>query len=484
MTNYLHDPKAAMSLRKGDDEPRLVGDTRAGGSVLEFYLAAGSRRPPRIARGLGVELFDDSGRSWMDITSGAVVCNLGHAHPRVVEAMVRQAGRVAYAYPMFFESEDNVALSSLVCRLAGPGFERAFFVSGGSEANEAALKLARQFAVARGQGTRWKIISREPSYHGATLGAQGATGDAGSEALFGPMLHASPKVPAPLSYRVPEGKTVAEHAAACACALEARILSEGADTVLAFIMEPVGGVATGALVAPEAYYQEVRRICSRHGVLLIHDEVMSGAGRTGRFLASQHFADARPDIVTLAKGLAAGYTPFGAVLAGNEIVDTIARAGGFAHGHTYVANPFSCAVARAVLETVVDEGLVECAAELGEQLRQRLLELQSRVALIGDVRGLGLLQAIELVGNRTTRRSLPLAINAPARLSAHGFVHGLALYHRRANAGVYGDFLLIAPPLISTPAQIDEMVDRLELALHDLQRELQGQGHLAATSPG
>jgi adenosylmethionine-8-amino-7-oxononanoate aminotransferase len=484
VTNDLHDPKAAMSLRQGDSATRLVGDTPAGGSVLDFYLPAGTPRPPRISRGDGVELFDDTGRSWMDITSGAVVCNLGHAHPRVVEAMVRQARRVAYAYPMFFESDDNVALADLVCRLAGPGFERAFFVSGGSEANEAAFKLARQYAVARGQGTRWKIISREPSYHGATLGAQGATGDAAAEALFGPMMRVAPKVPAPLSYRVPAGTTVAEHAAACACALEARILAEGADTVLAFIMEPVGGVATGALVAPEAYYQQVRRICSRHGVLLIHDEVMSGAGRTGRFLASRHFTDASPDIVTLAKGLAAGYTPFGAVLVRGEIVDTLVRAGGFAHGHTYVANPFSCAVARAVLETVVDEGLVERAAELGERLRQGLLELQSRVALIGDVRGLGLLQAIELVADRSTRRSLPVTINAPARLSAHGFAHGLALYHRRANAGAYGDFLLIAPPLISTPAQIDEMVSRLGLAVQDLQRELQGQGHLAAMPPG
>jgi adenosylmethionine-8-amino-7-oxononanoate aminotransferase len=457
--------------------PRRVRDAAHGGTVLDFYLPKGSARPPRIARGEGIELIDSEGRRYIDFNSGAVVCNLGHAHPRIVETMVAQARRVNYAYPMFFESDDNLALSDRVCALAGPGFERAFFVSGGSEANEAAIKLARQYAVATGQGSRWKLVSREPSYHGGTLGALGATGDAGAEALFGPMMRVAAKVPAPFSYRLPPGHTDAEaYADACAQALEDRIVAEGPESVLAFIMEPVGGVSTGALVAPAAYYQAVRRICSRHGVLLIHDEIMSGAGRTGRFLASEHWADARPDIVTLAKGLAAGYTPFGAVLVRDEIVDAVTCAGGFAHGHTYVANPFSCAVARAVLDVVVEERLVERAATIGVHLASRLRGLMERSALIGDVRGLGMLQAIELVADRTTRQPFPIALNVPAQLAAHALRHGLAVYHRRSNGGVYGDFLLVTPPLITTEAQIDDITDRLGRALGDLEAALRQSG--------
>lgn len=364
----------------------MAGSARVlRGTVMEFYLPAGSARPPHIARGEGIELIDSEGRRYLDASSGA------------------------------------------------------------------------------------------------TLGALGATSDAGSQALYGPMMRIAPKVPAPLSYRLPPGVVDAQaYACACACAqaLEDRILAEGPASVLAFIMEPIGGVATGALIAPPEYYQAVRRICSRHGVLLIHDEVMSGAGRSGRFLASDHFTGARPDIVTLAKGLAVGYTPFGAVLVGRRIVDTLTAAGGFAHGHTYQANPFSCAVARAVLDTLVDENLIERAATLGAQLNQRLRGLMDISPLVGDVRGLGLLQAIELVADRATKRWFPAALNLPAQLSGHGFTQGLALYHRRANQGAYGDFLLIAPPLVCTSAQIDEIVDRLASALRSLEASLRRSGDL------
>lgn len=456
-----------------------VGDQPHGGSVLDFYAPKGSARPPRIARGEGVRLYDEQGRSWLDMCSGPVVSNLGHSHPRIVQAMVEQARKVTFAYPTVFESEANVALAERVCGLAGPGFERAFFCSGGSEANEAALKLARQVALARGEGSRWKIISRNPGYHGGTLGALGTTGDAGAEAMFGPMLRVSAKIPAPFTYRLPAGVDEAAQIAACAQALEETIVAEGAESVLAFIVEPVGGVATGALASPASYYQALRRTCTRHGVLLIHDEVMSGAGRTGRFLASHHWSGSAPDIVTLAKGLAAGYTPFGAVLVSDALVDTLTRAGGFAHGHTYVANPFSCAVARAVVDTVVDERLIERAAERGRYLRHKLLALQAESPIVGDVRGVGLLQAIELVASRRTRQPLPVAINAPLRLNALAFARGLALYHRRANQGAFGDFQLVTPPLISSEPEIDEMVGLLAASLAALADELAREGHLA-----
>lgn len=461
---------------------RLVGDTPKGGTVMSFYARKGTPRPPEIDRGEGVYLYDTRGRQYIDVTSGAVVSNIGHSNPRVVAAMVEQAGRVTFAYPRFFESRHNEALANRICDLAGDGFDRAFFVSGGSEANESALKMARQYAVAVGQASRYKVIARDPSYHGATLGALGVTGDSFTEALYAPMVRIAPKIPAPLTYRLPQGLSEQAHVANCAQALEQQILAEGADTVLAFIMEPVGGLSSGAVVSPASYYQEVRRICDRHGVLLIHDEIMSGAGRTGKFLSSQHWPDCRPDFVTLAKGLAAGYTPFGAVVTSNHIVDAIANQGGFVHGHTYFSNPFSCAVAHAVLEEVVEHGLIERAAVLGRHLKSRLQAMAQRTRIVGDVRGLGLLMAIEFVADKATRHQFPADLNLPALLTEHGLTHGIALYNRRANRGAFGDMQLIAPPLIATEAQIDQMVVLLEKAIQDLDAALCARG-LLPTEP-
>ncbi|MDN8615181.1 aminotransferase family protein [Variovorax ginsengisoli] len=451
---------------------RRVGDTPKGGSVLGFYAPRGTPRPPRIARGEGIFLWDSDGRRYLDATAGAVVANIGHGNPRVLAAMAEQAGRVTFAYPRFFESEHSIALSDKVCTLAGEGFDRAFFVSGGSEANESALKLARQYAVVGGQARRFKVISREPSYHGATLGALAVTGDAHTLGLYGPMVREMPKVPAPLSYRLPEGHTADTHAMACADALEETIVREGPDSVLAFILEPVGGLSSGAVVSPAAYYRRVREICDRHGVLLIYDEIMSGAGRTGAFLAAHHFADARPDIVTLAKGLAAGYTPLGAMLVPNRIVDAVAGAGGFVHGHTYFTNPLSCAVADAVLDEVVRQDLVAQARIRGEQLMGRLRALAERSPIVGDVRGKGLLTAIEIVADNESKRQLPAGFNAPARLTEHGLRRGIALYNRRANLGAYGDMQLVTPPLTISEAEVDLLADMLEAALRDLADEI------------
>ena len=457
---------------------RFVGDTPHGGSVMSFYLPKGAARPPRVAHGEGIYLYDERGVQYLDATSGAVVSNLGHSNPRVVAAMIEQAQRVTFAYPRFFESEQNVRLADRLTGLAGEGFDRAFFVSGGSEANESALKLARQYAVARGEATRYKVISLDPSYHGSTMGAMAVTGDSFTESIYGPMYKAMPKIPAPMTYRLPPGVSSTDYTATCAQALEAKILEEGPQTVLAFIIEPIGGVSSGALVSPASYYRSVREICDRHGVLLIHDEIMSGAGRSGTFLSSLHWEGSRPDIVTLAKGLAAGYTPFGAVLAPNRIVETIGEQGGFVHGHTYFSNPFSCAVAAAVLDEVVEQQLVERAARMGEYLDAQLRDLQQRCRLIGDVRGKGLLMAIELVADPVTKRQLPVAMNAPARLTNYGLAHGIALYNRRANRGQFGDIQLIAPPLIVTEPQIDELVERLERSLVDFERDLDREGLL------
>jgi adenosylmethionine-8-amino-7-oxononanoate aminotransferase len=455
-----------------------VGDTPKGGSVMSFYLPKGSTRPPQVDRGEGIYLYDQAGKRYLDATSGAAVSNLGHSNPRVVATMIEQAQRVTFAYPRFFESEGNVSLANQITALAGDGFDRAFFVSGGSEANESAIKLARQYAVVTGQAERYKVISRDPSYHGSTMGAMAVTGDSFTESIYGPMMQVMPKIPAPLTYRLPRGQTEAEYVAACSRALEDKIIEEGANTVLAFIMEPIGGLSSGAVVSPASYYKAVRNICTKYGVLLIHDEIMSGAGRSGKFLSSQHWEGSRADIVTLAKGLAAGYTPFGAVIAPNRIVEAVASHGGFVHGHTYFANPFSCAVASAVLDEVVDQGLIERAETMGHYLDEQLRDLQKRSRLIGDVRGKGLLMAIELVADQETKRQLPAELNAPALLTQHGLEQGIALYNRRANRGQFGDFQLISPPLTIDEPQVDELVAGLEKALAGLEQELRGRNLL------
>lgn len=436
--------------------------TMSPGLVQQFFPAAAR---PRIARAEGIWFVAEDGRRLMDASSGPVVSNLGHGNPRVLDAMTRQARDAAFAFPMQFESAANAELGALLAQLAGPGLDRAFTVSGGSEAVETAIKLARQHAVVTGQGQRWKVIAREPGYHGNTLGALAVSGDPLAHELFGPLLLPQPKVPAPFTYRLPANHTAESWARHGAVALDQRIRDEGPETVLAFIMEPVGGLATGALVAPDLYHAMVREICTRHGVLLIYDEVMSGAGRTGRFLAADHWPEARPDLVVLAKGVTAGYTPMGVVLAPAAMAEAVAASGGFMHGFTYFANPLSCAVGVAVLRELIERDLMGNAARMGARLREGLLAIQRDCPILGDVRGLGLLQAIEFVEDQASKRVIPLERLAPYRFQQIALDHGLAIYCRRTAGGRWGDWVMISPPLTITAAEMDELLERLRAAL-------------------
>ncbi len=445
-----------------------------GGPVQLFYLNKSAPRRPRVERGEGIYLWDTQGRRYIDASSGPVAVNLGHANARVIEASGRQIRKVAYASRMFFENDANAELAEIVTRLAGPGLERAFFVSGGSEATESAMKLARQYAITQGQASRWKVLSRNPSYHGGTMGAVAISGDLVSEAAFGPMTRLMPKVPAPFTYRLPVGHTPETYAEHCANALEATIVREGPETVLAFFMEPVGGLATGALVAPDRYHARVREICSRHSVLLIFDEVMSGAGRTGAFLAAQHWPEARPDIVTLAKGIGAGYTPLGAVLASRAMVDALAEAGGFMHGFTYASNPLSCAIGHAVVSETVDRGLIPNAAAMGTRLRERLEEVQKSSGVMGDIRGKGLLMAIEIVADRDSKAILPARTMAIQRIIELGMERGLLLYSRRTANGLFGEWLMVAPPLIVDAQQVDTIAALIGDTLAAFEKQLKG----------
>ncbi|WP_340107814.1 aspartate aminotransferase family protein [Pikeienuella sp. HZG-20] len=455
-----------------------LGKSPSGEPIQVFLAKTGAPRRPRVVRGEGIYFWDDQGQRYLDTSSGPVANNLGSGNPRVLEAMRKQAEAVAFAFPGQFESEANENLANLLTSLAGPGLDRAFFVSGGSEATESAIKFCRQYFFAKGETARCKMISREPGYHGGTLGALAVTGDERQHEIFGPLLREMPKVPTPFTYRLPPNHTRESYARHCAEALEARIVAEGPETVMAFIMEPVGGLATGALVAEDIYFSMVREICTRHGVLLIFDEVMSGAGRTGKFLAADYWPDARPDLVILAKGIAAGYTPMGCLLAPAEMVRVVADSGGFVNGFTYFSNPLSCAIGHAVLQEMVEHDLIAKADIRGRRLKDRLNAIADRSRIIGDVRGLGLLLAMEFVSDKAEKTPLPLELNAPLRFQTIAAEFGLAVYCRRTSGGVYGDWLMISPPLIITDAEVDELSERLEKALAAFERELASEGVL------
>jgi adenosylmethionine-8-amino-7-oxononanoate aminotransferase len=453
-----------------------IGSEPHGGGMMTFSAKPGSPRPPRIVRAEGVYLWDNTGRRLVDACSGPVAVNLGHGNKRILAAMQAQADKITYTHYSQFESEANLELADLLTGLAGQGFERAWFCSGGSEAVEATLKFARQHAVLTGQSKRWKVISRATSYHGNTLGALSVTGDASAHAMYGPMMQTMPKVPTPFSYRVPANFTAESYARHCATELERTIEREGPESVLAFIVEPVGGVSTGALVVPDDYIRTIRDICTRHGVLLIFDEVITGVGRTGKFLAAHHLPDALPDMVVLAKGLTGGYTPFGAMLAPAAMVATVASGGGFMHGHTYTGNPMSCAIAHAALSEVVDRKLADNAARMGALLKEKLHQLAARSPLVGDVRGKGLLCALEIVADKSTKQMTPLEHNAPSRLQALALEQGLSVYCRRTNGGRDGDWVMVSPPLISEAHHIDEIATGLERTLRALADELTAKG--------
>ncbi len=435
-------------------------------------LPAPSAPRPRVRRADGIWFEDTDGRRYLDASSGPVVSNLGHGNRRVLDAMRAQAEAYAFAYPLQWESEPNIRLTEKLLALAGPPFDRAFFVSGGSEAVETALKLCRQHAVVTGELRRHKIIGREPGYHGNTLGALSVSGDPVTRALYGDIARLMPLVPAPLTYRLPPNHDAESYARHCAAALDETIQREGPETILAFIMEPIGGLATGALVPPDPYFAAIRSICDRHGIKLIFDEVISGAGRTGRFLAAHHWPECRPDLVVLAKGVTAGYTPLGAVLAPAAMVDPVVASGGFAHGFTYFANPLSAAIGAAVLDELVERDLMGNAERMGAVLRAGLDALAARSRLIGDVRGRGLLLAIELVADKATKAPLPLEAMAPYRMQAIGLQHGIALYCRRTAGGRYGEFLPITPPLTITAEEAGELLLRLEATLLAFEAEL------------
>jgi adenosylmethionine-8-amino-7-oxononanoate aminotransferase len=407
----------------------------------------------RAARASGVYIWDVDGRRYLDGSSGPLAANIGHSVPEVVRAMREQLERMTFAHGSTFASDAQERAADLVVEFAPPGFTRVFFVSGGSEAVETAIKLARQYWVDAGRPEKFKIIGKRASYHGATLGALSVSGFAARQDLFAPLLLPFAHIPEVHCRRCPFGLEYGRCEIDCASALDAAIRREGPETVAAFIAEPLSGAANGAVVPPPEYFPRIREICDRHDVLFIGDEVMTGLGRTGANFALDHWAVV-PDLIVCAKGLGAGYVPIGAVIAHERVAgEILGRTGRFVHGHTYAGNPLACAAAAAVLEYVKAHDLVAAARRQGVRLRQ---ELETLAALPGveDIRGLGLMWGVEFA----VPAGHPAAAAPGAAVVEAAFRRGLLVYPSGgALPGSTVNQILVGPPLTVTDAQLSDL---------------------------
>lgn len=423
--------------------------------------------PPVVAGGEGCYLIDSTGKRYLDGSGGAAVSCLGHADAEVIAAIKAQLDRIAFAHTGFFTSEPAETLADLLIGHAPQGIERVYFVSGGSEATEAAIKLARQYFVEIGQPQRRHLIARKQSYHGNTIGALSAGGNEWRRAQFEPLLVPVSHIDPCYAYRLQEaGETAEAYGLRSAQALEDEILRLGPDSVMAFIAEPVVGATVGALAAVPGYFRRIREICDKYGVLLILDEVMCGIGRTGTLFASEQ-DDVRPDIVCVAKGLGAGYQPLGAMMCSGDIYAAVESGSGFfQHGHTYMGHPTATAAGLAVVSAILNRNLLPRVQEIGATLRGALDERFGQHPNIGDIRGRGLFLGLELVADRTTKAPFDPSRKLAARIKAAAFDAGLICYPMSGTIdGRLGDHVLLAPPFILSEAQVGELTDKLSGAI-------------------
>jgi len=419
--------------------------------------------PPFAARGEGIRLFDAEGRAYIDASGGAAVSCLGHQHPAVIAALHKQLDALAYAHTAFFTSEPAKRLADHLIARSPAGLEMVYLVSGGSEGVEAALKMARQYFVEMGEPQRRKIITRRQSYHGNTLGALAAGGNAWRRAPFAPLLIETFAIDPCCAYRHRrEDESESDYGARAAQALEDEILRLGPETVCAFIAETVVGATAGAAPPVGDYFSHVRAICDKYGVLLILDEVMCGMGRTGTLHACEQ-EGVSPDLLVIAKGLGGGYQPIGAVLLTGRIFAAFANGSGFfQHGHTYMGHPMAAAAGLAVQETIERDDLLANVRAMGGVLRSALEARFGRHPNVGDIRGRGLFQGLEFVEDRATKAPFDPRKKVHARLKREAMARGLMVYPMGGTLdGRRGDHVLIAPPFIVTPGDIDAIVERL-----------------------
>ncbi|MFL9964443.1 aspartate aminotransferase family protein [Paraburkholderia sediminicola] len=431
-----------------------------------FHRSPKQSLPVAVA-GDGIEIIDSTGKRYIDASGGAAVSCLGHSNQRVIDAIKRQAQQLPYAHTSFFTTEPAEELAEHLVARAPAGLEHVYLVSGGSEAIEAALKLARQYFVETGETQRRHFIARRQSYHGNTLGALAIGGNAWRREPFLPILIEAHHVSPCYAYREQRaGETDEAFAQRLADELEQKILELGADTVAAFVAETVVGATAGAVPPVREYFRKIRAVCDRYGVLLILDEIMSGMGRTGFLYACEEDGVA-PDLLTIAKGLGAGYQPIGATLVSDRIYQAIVGGSGFfQHGHSYIGHATACAAALEVQRVIADDRLLPNVLARGEQLRGRLHELYAQHPHIGDVRGRGLFVGVELVKDRESKTPFDATLKLHAAIRREAFARGLMVYPMGGTVdGKTGDHVLLAPPFICTERDIDEIVSRLADAI-------------------
>ena len=418
---------------------------------------------PIAAEARGVIIRDSAGKEYVDASSGAAVSCLGHSHPDVLAAMHEQLDRLAYAHTSFFTTDAAEELADELAARAPEGVGRVFFVSGGSEAIEGALKLARQYFVELGESKRRHVIARRQSYHGITLGALAVGGRERQRKAFAPLLFETHHVSPVFEYRERRANETSEaYGERLAEELDDKIEELGGENVMAFVAETVVGATLGAVPAVPGYFQRIREVCDRHGVLLILDEVMCGMGRTGTLHACEQ-EGITPDLIAIATGLGGGYAPIGALLMQERIFDAVADgSGAFQHSHTYMGHPLACAAALAVQRVIHRDGLLANVREQGGQLARRLKERFGNHPFVGDVRGRGLFQAVELVADRGAKAPFAPEHKLHARVKAEAMARGLMVYPMGGTVdGVRGDHVLLAPPFIIDAPIVDTIVERL-----------------------
>ncbi|AOK07373.1 Aminotransferase [Burkholderia latens] len=431
-----------------------------------FHRAPRATLPVAVA-GDGIEIIDSTGKRYIDACGGAAVSCLGHSNQRVIDAIKRQAQQLPYAHTSFFTTDVAEELADRLVEAAPAGLEHVYFVSGGSEAIEAALKLARQYFVEKGEPQRRHFIARRQSYHGNTLGALAIGGNAWRREPFLPLLIEAHHVSPCYAYRdQAAGETDEAYAQRLADELERKIVELGAETVAAFVAETVVGATAGAVPPVRTYLQKIRAVCDKYGVLLILDEIMSGMGRTGYLFACDEDGVA-PDLLTIAKGLGAGYQPIGATLVSDRIYRAIVDGSGFfQHGHTYLGHATACAAALEVQRVIAEEKLLDNVKARGEQLRASLREHYATHPHVGDVRGRGLFVGVELVRDRGSKATFDPSLKLHAAVKREAMQRGLMVYPMGGTIdGVHGDHVLVAPPFVCTAQQIDAIVERLSASI-------------------
>lgn len=431
-----------------------------------FHRAPRATLPVAVA-GDGIEIIDSTGKRYIDACGGAAVSCLGHSNQRVIDAIKRQVQQLPYAHTSFFTTDVAEELADRLVEAAPAGLEHVYFVSGGSEAIEAALKLARQYFVEKGEPQRRHFIARRQSYHGNTLGALAIGGNAWRREPFLPLLIEAHHVSPCYAYRdQAAGETDEAYAQRLADELERKIVELGAETVAAFVAETVVGATAGAVPPVRTYLKKIRAVCDKYGVLLILDEIMSGMGRTGYLFACDEDGVA-PDLLTIAKGLGAGYQPIGATLVSDRIYRAIVDGSGFfQHGHTYLGHATACAAALEVQRVIAEEKLLDNVKARGEQLRASLREHYATHPHVGDVRGRGLFVGVELVRDRGSKATFDPSLKLHAAVKREAMQRGLMVYPMGGTIdGVHGDHVLVAPPFVCTAQQIDAIVERLSASI-------------------